>query len=66
MRLHLGIKIDGNHRKKEFWDPIIHKIHQRLLMWKGRLLSMADRICLIKSILNALPLFYFSFFKTPK
>jgi len=35
-------------------------------MWKGRLLSMAGRICLIKSVLNALSLFYFSLFNAPK
>ena len=23
---YLGITIDGNHKKKEFWNPIIHKI----------------------------------------
>jgi len=26
---------------------------------------MAGRICLIKSVINALPLFYFSFFRAP-
>ena len=30
------------------------------------MLSMAKRICLIKFVITALPLFYFSFFKAPK
>ena len=63
---YLGITIGGNHRTVEFWNPVIHKIQSRLSMWKERLLSMAERICLIKSILNALPQFDFSFFKAPK
>ena len=32
---------------------------------KGRLLSMAGRLCFIKSVMNSLPLFYLSFFKAP-
>ena len=63
---YLGVRIGGNHRKVEFWRPIIHKLHSRLSNWKGRLLSLARRICLIKSIITALPLFYMSFFKVPK
>jgi len=63
---YLGITIYGNHRKKEFWNPIILKIQHTLSMWKGRLLSMTEKICLIKSFITTLPLFYFSFFKAPK
>jgi len=32
---------------------------------KGRLLSMAGRVCSIKSVITTLPLFYVSFFKAP-
>jgi len=35
-------------------------------MWKGRLLFMVGRLCLVKSVINALPLFYFSFFRASK
>ena len=37
------------------------KIRSRLSRWKGRLLSMTGRICLIKSVISALLLFYFFF-----
>ena len=63
---YLGIRIRGNPRKNEFLNPIIHKIQSRLSIWKGKLLSIAGRLCLIKSVTSALPLFYFSFFKAPK
>jgi len=62
---YLGMTIGGNSRKTEFWNPIILKIRSRLSRWKGRMLSLAGRICLIKSVISALPLFYFSFFKAP-
>jgi len=64
--VYLGIRIGGNQRKMDFWNPIIHKIQSRLSMWKGILLSMAGRICLIKSVISALSLFYLSFFKAPE
>jgi len=35
-------------------------------MWKGRLLSMAGRICLLKTILNSLNLYFMSIFLMPK
>jgi len=62
---YLGMVIGGNPKRCEFWKPIVNKIRSRLSRWKGRLLSMAGRICLIKSVISALPLFYFSFFKAP-
>jgi len=62
---YLGMPIGGNPRKCVFWNPVVDKIRSRLSSWKGRLLSMAGRICLIKSVIIALPLFYFSFFKAP-
>jgi len=60
---YLGISIGENPRKVNFWRPIIHKIKAKLSMWKGKLLSMAGRLCLIKSVITALPLFYLSFLK---
>jgi len=62
---YLGITIGGNPRRITFWNSIVDKIKSRLSSWKGRLLSMAGRICLIKFVITALPLFYFSFFKAP-
>lgn len=62
---YLGLRIGGNPRKVEFWKPIIYKIKSRVSTWKGRLLSMARRFFLIKLVINALPLFYMSFFKVP-
>ena len=64
--VYLGIPIGGNPRNNQFWQPMIDKVRNRLSSWKGKLLSMAGRVCLIKSVLSALPLYYLSFFKAPK
>ena len=44
---------------------MLNRIKNRLGMWKGRYISMAGRICLIKSILSSIPLFYLSLLKLP-
>jgi len=62
---YLGMPIGGNPKKTVFWNSVVDKIRSRLSIWKERLLSMACRICLIKSVISTLPLLYFSFFKTP-
>jgi len=62
---YLGMIVGGNPRRVSFWDHVIDKIQSRLSRWKGRLLSMIGKVCLIKSVITALPLFYLSFFKGP-
>jgi len=64
--VYLGMPIGGNPRSTQFWQPMIEKVSTRLSIWKGKLISMAGRLCLIKSVLSALPLYYLSFFKMPK
>jgi len=60
---YLGMMVGGNPRKSAFWNPVVDIIRARLSRWKGRMLSMAGRICLIKSVVNAIPLFYFLYLK---
>ena len=62
---YLGLEVGGNPRKKQFWDPLITKLKEKLSVWKGRFLSMAGRICLINSVLTAIPLYYISLFRVP-
>ncbi len=54
---YLGLEVGGNPRKKQFWEPVINKVSARLSTWKGRFLSMAGRVCLLKSVFTAIPLF---------
>jgi len=63
---YLGIEVGGNPRKEKFWEPILNKLKSRLSVWKGRFLSMAGRICLVKSVITVVPLYYLSLFKAPE
>jgi len=63
--VYLSLPIGWCHKKKEFWTGVVDRVKRRLSSWKGRLLSMAGRICLIKSVLCSIPLFYLSLFKMP-
>lgn len=62
----LGIPIDANHRRKLTWNPIISKLSKRLCSWQGRNLSLGGKISLLNSVLNNIPIFWFSFFKAPR
>ena len=62
---YLGLTIGGNPSRCSFWEPVVSKIRKKLSVWKGRNLSFAGRVCLIKSVINAIQLFYLSFFKAP-
>jgi len=57
--------IGGCYKRNVFWDGVVARIKSRLGRWKGRNLSMAGRICLIKSLLSSIPLFYMSMFFKP-
>jgi len=60
---YLSMIIGGDQRSVSFWKPIVEKIKSRLFKWRGRILSMDGRVCLLKAVINALSLFYLSFFK---
>jgi len=61
--LGLGMEIAGNSRKKQFWDEVLKKNLKKSISW---LLFLVDRICLTKSVLSFLPLYYIFVFKVPK
>ena len=62
---YLGLEVGDNRRKKQFWEPVVNKISFRLSSWRVRHLSLAGRICLLKSVFTTIPLFYFSIYKAP-
>jgi len=55
---YLGMLVGGCHKRGDFWDEVVNKVKRRLDRWKGRCISMAGRICLIKYVLSSIPLFY--------
>ncbi|KAJ0780983.1 putative RNA-directed DNA polymerase [Helianthus annuus] len=62
---HLGLLVGANMNLERNWKPVIEIFRNRLSLWKARTLSYGGRITLIKSVLNALPTYFFSLFKAP-
>jgi len=62
---YLGLKVGRNPRKTIFWEHVLSKLRVRLNAWRERFLSLVGRICLIKSVIIAVPLFYLSLYKAP-
>jgi len=60
---YFGVLVGGNPRKKEFWKEVVDKVRRKLSVWKGKRLTFAGRVCLIKAVFTAIPLFYFSLFR---
>jgi len=63
--VYLGLPVGGSHKRGDFWNGVIEKVQARLSRWKGKCLSLAWRIYLIKSVLSSIPLFFMSLFKLP-
>ena len=61
----LGVPVGDNHRKKVFWNDMIAKIKSKLSSWKGKFLSFAGRVTLIKFVISVVPLYYLYLFKMP-
>jgi len=38
---------------------MVDKFSQKLSLWKNKVLSLAERVCLINSIYSSFPLFFF-------
>lgn len=62
---YLGLPIGANMNRISMWKPIIRNISCRLAAWKGRFLSIGGRLCLLKSVLSNLPIYYLSLFLMP-
>lgn len=62
---YLGLLIGENPRKLKTWELVVDIIKKRLSRWSLRFLSMGGRLVLLKYVLFAIRIYYFSFFKVP-
>ncbi|GJY06599.1 RNA-directed DNA polymerase, eukaryota [Tanacetum coccineum] len=62
---YFGIPIGCNMNRCSNWSPIIKKFSSKLSIWKARLLSLEDRLTLIKFVLGNLPTYYMSIYSMP-
>ena len=63
---YLGMPIGIKSSSRVVWEPMISKFEAKLSKWNQKNLSMGGRVTLIKSVLNALPIYLLSFFKIPQ
>uniref|UniRef100_A0A251U4I0 Putative RNA-directed DNA polymerase, eukaryota, Reverse transcriptase zinc-binding domain protein n=1 Tax=Helianthus annuus TaxID=4232 RepID=A0A251U4I0_HELAN len=62
---YLGLQVGANMNLVKNWKPIVDLFKTRLSIWKAEKLSYGGRITLIKSVLSALPTYFFSLYKAP-
>ncbi|GKA67646.1 hypothetical protein Tco_0767563 [Tanacetum coccineum] len=62
---YLRVKIGAPMSRINSYKEVIDKVSSRLSKWKIKTLSCGGRLTLIKSVLNALPLYYMSLYKAP-
>ena len=63
---YLGIPIGAKPSSALVWEPLINKCQIKLSKWAQKNISMAGKVTLINSVLNALPIYLLSFFKIPQ
>jgi hypothetical protein len=63
---YLGIPMHYRRLNNKDWATIEERIEKKLSSWKGKYLSVGDRLVLINSVLSSLPMFMLSFFEIPK
>lgn len=62
---YLGIPLAKGLRSKGIWDPLDLKLGVKLTSWKGRWLSWASRITMVRSVLYALPIYLLLVMENP-
>lgn len=63
--IYLGLPVGANMNRRASWSGVVDKVSKKLNAWKANTLSMGGRLTLVKSVLNSIPLYFFSIFKAP-
>ncbi|KAF7820537.1 ribonuclease H [Senna tora] len=62
---YLGVKIDSRFNSADLFNDLVEKVEFKLAGWKSRLLSQSGRLTLIKSVLQASPIYQLSVLPMP-
>lgn len=62
---YLGLPVGANPNSLSTWEPLVESISGKLNLWGHKYISFGGRIVLLNSVLNAIPIFYLSFFNLP-
>ena len=63
---YLGIPLHYDILRREDVQPLVDKLLRKIAGWRGKLLSYAARLVLIKACLASIPVYLLSFIKFPK
>ena len=63
---YLGVPLHFNKLKRKDIQPIVNKLMNRVAGWKGKLLSSAGKLILLRSCLSSIPIYLLSVIKFPK
>eukprot|EP00253_Pinus_taeda_P022943 PITA_22943 len=63
---YLGNQIDIHPTRMVNWQQVIEKLKNKMASWSFRSLNIAGRIVLVKSVLQAIPIYSLSIMATPK
>ncbi|KAL7615338.1 hypothetical protein Lser_V15G05965 [Lactuca serriola] len=64
--IYLGFPLGMNMKLAKNWNLGMEKFKKRLSNWKAKALSFGGRLTHVNSVLNRLPLNYFSIFRAPR
>ncbi|KAE8730785.1 hypothetical protein F3Y22_tig00002880pilonHSYRG00085 [Hibiscus syriacus] len=62
---YLGLPFGTKRNSVAMWEPIVQRFQKKLAGWKDSSLSLAERVILVKSVLCALPIYFFSIIRLP-
>lgn len=62
---YLGFFIKSNCYLKSDWHWLVAKVHKCIHSWSSRWLSLGGRLTLLSSVLQGMPVFWFSLFYVP-
>jgi hypothetical protein len=63
---YLGVPLHYNKLSREDLHPLIEKIIKRIAGWRGKLLTQAGRLLLIRTCLASISVYLLSLFKFPR
>ena len=63
--VYLGIPLIDNSLRNASWNSLLSNFRKRLSLWTFRALNLPERLVLLKSILQALPIYTFSALAAP-
>lgn len=63
---YFGLPLSLTRLRKVDFQHLIDKAVNRLANWQGKLLTLANRTTLVKSVLTSLPVYYLTALTTPK